>query len=228
MTDEERIRAAYRAYDDSGRAHLWDRSNRGYARLSDDRDRTLLALLARSLPAERPPDLLDVGCGDGGLLGAAMARWPDVRGTGLDLLADRVQAARDAVPAATFVTGSADALPFGDQSFDVVTAITIVSSIPSAQMEAAVADEIARVLRPGGWLVWYDLRYGNPSNPAVHGMSRKHLAELFPGWAAELRSITVAPPVARRLGRLTPIAYPLLHAIPPVRSHLIGRLRCPA
>ena len=67
-----------------------------------------------------------------------MARWPDVRGTGLDLLADRVQAARDAVPAATFVTGSADALPFGDQSFDVVTAITIVSSIPSAQMEAAV------------------------------------------------------------------------------------------
>jgi len=59
-------------------------------------------------------------------------------------------------------------------------------------------------------------------------MSRKHLAELFPGWAAELRSITVAPPVARRLGRLTPVAYPLLHAIPPVRSHLIGRLRCPA
>jgi hypothetical protein len=43
-----------------------------------------------------------------------------------------------------------------------------------------------------------------------------------------MRSITVVPPIARRLGPLTPVAYPILHAVPPLRSHFVGRLRCPS
>jgi len=227
MTDQERIRETYRAYDDAGRAHLWDRSNQGYARLSDDRDAALHDLLARSLPP-RQARFLDVGCGDGSLVGHVIHHWPDVSSTGLDLLADRIDGARVAVPDASFAVGSADALPFDDDAFDVVAAVTLFSSIPSATMETAAATEVGRVLRPGGWLVWYDLRFSNPSNPAVHGLSKKHLRGLFPGWPQELRSLTVLPPVARRLGRLTPVAYPLLHAVPPLRSHLVGRLRCPS
>jgi SAM-dependent methyltransferase len=226
MTDEERILETYRAYDADGRAHLWDRSNRGYARLSDDRDAALIDLLARSLPGG-PGRLLDVGCGDGSLAGRVSRRWPDVVATGVDLLPERIAAAQVAEPDATFIVGSADALPFEDASFDVVAAITLLSSIPSASMEAAAAGEMARVLAPGGWLIWYDLRYDNPSNPAVHGISASRLSELFPGWRQEVRSLTVAPPIARRLGRLTPIVYPVLHAIPPVRSHLVGRLQRP-
>ncbi len=228
MTDEQRIRDAYHGYDASGRAQLWDRSNRGYARLSDDRDRRLLELLARSLPADRVPAMLDVGCGDGSLLGWTLSRWPDVVATGVDLLPDRVEHAQEAVPLAEFLVASADDLPFDDAQFDVVSAVTLLSSIPSAAMEEAVAREIARVLRPGGWLIWYDLRYGNPGNKAVHGLPGRRLSRLFPGWSREVRSLTVAPPLARRLGPLTPLAYPLLHAIPPVRSHLVGRLQCPA
>jgi ubiquinone/menaquinone biosynthesis C-methylase UbiE len=228
MSDEERIRETYRAYDATGRAHLWDGSNPGYARLAADRDRALLHLLARSLPADRAPAFLDVGCGDGSLVAAVAGRWPDVRSTGIDLLLGRIEVASTRVPGAAFVVGSADALPFADNSFDIVSAITLFSSIPSEQMEAAVAAEVGRVLRPGGWLIWYDLRYDNPGNPAVHGLSGGRLAHLFPGWTRELRSLTVAPPLARRLGRLTPVAYPLLHAVPPLRSHLVGRLRCPA
>jgi hypothetical protein len=87
---------------------------------------------------------------------------------------------------------------------------------------------VARILRPGGYLIWYDIRYDNPSNRAVHGVTRSRLQALFPGWRQELKTSTVAPPVARRLGRVTPIVYPVLHAIPILRSHLIGRLRKPA
>jgi SAM-dependent methyltransferase len=94
-------------------------------------------------------------------------------------------------------------------------------------MEAAAAREIGRVLRPGGWLIWFDLRYDNPSNPAVHGIDRRRLGRLFPRWAEEIRSCTVLPPLARRLGPTTPVLYPLLEAVPLLRSHLIGRLRCP-
>ena len=227
-SDAERVRTTYAAYDQAGRDHLWDRNNPGFDRLKSDTERTLVHRLRASLVAGRPTKALDAGCGRGDLQVLADSAALDIVWDGIDLLPDRIADATARVPGAAYLVASADAMPFGDNTFDLVSTITLFSSIPSAAMEAAVAAEIARVLRPDGWLVWYDLRYGNPSNPAVHGVSRRRLAELFPGWAAELRSITVAPPVARRLGRLTPVAYPLLHAIPPVRSHLIGRLRCPA
>jgi ubiquinone/menaquinone biosynthesis C-methylase UbiE len=226
MTEQERIREVYRSYEEGGRDRIWDLRNPGFARLSNDRDLRLRDLLARSLPGGSA-SLLDVGCGDGSLLTIVAERWPDVRLAGLDLRPERIDEARVHAPDAQLVVGSADALPFDDDSFDVVTAITLMSSLPTDRMEADAAREIARVTRPGGWLVWFDLRYDNPSNPAVHGIDGKRLGRLFPGWAQELRSSTVLPPLARRLGRSTPFMYPLLELVPPLRSHLIGRLRCP-
>jgi ubiquinone/menaquinone biosynthesis C-methylase UbiE len=226
MTEQQRIRDDYQRYASDGRARLWDLKNPGFARLSRDRDRDLLELMLQSLPSSGGRSL-DVGCGDGSHLAALFHARPDVDAFGLDLLDDRIEAARLVVPTATLSVGSADALPYDASSFDVLSAITLFSSIPTATMEELVAREIARVLKPGGWLVWFDLRYDNPSNPAVHGVTGRALARLFPGWEQELRSSTLLPPIARRLGRATPALYPLLHAIPPLRSHLIGRLRCP-
>ena len=226
MTDGERIREVYRSYEEQGRDRLWGMRNRGFARLSHDRDLRLRDLLARSLPGGSA-SLLDVGCGNGSLLATVSQRWPDVRLTGLDLQPQRIEEARANAPDAQLVVGSADALPFDDHSFDVVTAITLMSSLPTDPMETTAAREIARVTRQGGWLVWFDLRYNNPTNPAVHGIDGRRLETLFPGWGQELRSSTVLPPLARRLGPSTPVLYPLLELVPPLRSHLIGRLQCP-
>jgi len=226
VSEHDEIRATYERYATSGRARLWDRSNRGYARLSRERDAAVLALVRASLPAAEGR-VLDVGCGDGQLAALADDAGIAADWTGIDLLAERIEVARSRVPGARFVVGSADAMPFDDRSFDVSAALTLFSSLPSRELEAAVAREIGRVVKPGGWLVWYDLRYGNPTNPAVHGVSAARLAELFAGWAIDVRTFSVAPPLARRLGPFTPIAYPILQAIPPLRSHLVGRLRCP-
>jgi ubiquinone/menaquinone biosynthesis C-methylase UbiE len=227
MTEHERIREVYRSYQAGGRDRIWDMANPGFARLSRDRDLRLRDLLARSLPG-RSASILDVGCGNGALLATVAQRWPDVRLAGLDLQPERISEARVNVPDARLVVGSADALPFDDAAFDVVTAVTLMSSLPSEAMEWDAAREITRVTRPGGWLVWFDLRYDNPWNEAVHGLDAKRLARLFPGWTQELRSSTVLPPVARRLGPATPVLYPILELVPPLRSHLIGRLRCPS
>jgi ubiquinone/menaquinone biosynthesis C-methylase UbiE len=227
--DKAAVRSTYAAYDQDHRERLWDRANPGFDRLKTQNERAIVALLRSSLPAGTlTAQALDAGCGEGDLPVLAGHAGISLDWTGIDLLPDRIEVASTRVPGAAFVVGSADALPFADNSFDIVSAITLFSSIPSEQMEAAVAAEVGRVLRPGGWLIWYDLRYDNPGNPAVHGLSGGRLAHLFPGWTRELRSLTVAPPLARRLGRLTPVAYPLLHAVPPLRSHLVGRLRCPA
>ncbi len=226
MTDRDRIREVYRSYEEEGRDRLWDLRNRGFARLSRDRDLRLRDLLARSLPGGSA-SLLDIGCGNGSLLASVGHRWPDVRLAGLDLQPERIAEARANAPDAHLVVGSADALPFEDRAFDVVSAITLMSSLPTDRLESDTAREIARVTRPGGWLIWFDLRYDNPTNPAVHGIDGRRLEALFPGWAQELRSSTVLPPLARRLGPSTPVLYPLLELVPPLRSHLIGRLRCP-
>jgi ubiquinone/menaquinone biosynthesis C-methylase UbiE len=222
------IRDTYRAYGREGRTALWDLSNPGHRRLTQGRDDRLTSLLRASLPAAGTGTLVDVGCGTGGVATLIADQSLLFTVTGIDLLPDRIAVARVRVPDATFVAGSADAMPFGDESFDVACAITLFSSLPTPALERSVAGEIARVLRPGGWLIWYDLRYRNPWNARVHGIGARRLAALFPAWPAELDAIGVPPPIARRLGRLAPLAYPALHAFRPFRSHLVGRLRKPA
>jgi ubiquinone/menaquinone biosynthesis C-methylase UbiE len=138
-----------------------------------------------------------------------------------------VAAASAEIAWGVFFEASADRLPFGDAAFDVVVASTLFSSLPSSELESAVATEVGRVLAPGGWLVWYDLRYGNPSNQSVHGVDAKALRALFPRWSSELRSLTLLPPIARRLGLTTAVLYGPLEWLPVLRSHLIGRLRRP-
>ena len=221
------IRATYDTYEREGRSALWDRANAGYRRLGQTRDAALLDLVRQSLSLPSGGCLLDVGCGTGGLAALVDSEGLSVVVTGVDLLPERLAIARERVPSATFVLCSADEMPFDTGGFDLTAAVTLFSSLPSQPLEMAVAREIDRVVRPRGRLIWYDIRYRNPWNPGVHGISQQRLHELFPGWLAELRSFSLLPPTARRLGRSTPITYPALDALPPLRSHLIGRLRKP-
>lgn len=226
MSDLDEIRAAYGEYTAHGRERLWDVRNPGFARLAADRDRRIVELVASSLPSAGGR-VLDVGCGTGHGRVVVGEAAPDVDYVGLDLLEDRIEQSRASHPGSEFVVASADAMPFPDGSFDVALAVTLFSSLPTPALEERVAAEIARVLRPGGWLVWYDIRYDNPSNRAVHGVPGARLRALFPGWGGSLQALSLLPPIARRLGPVTAIAYPVLHAIPPLRSHLVGRLQCP-
>lgn len=231
MNDRQReidqIRATYHRYRREGRGRIWDPRNRGYARMMRDRDRVLVDLMRRSLP-KSGSRVLDLGSGDGRLAevareaGLSVGAW-----VGADLDPDAVAAASAAIPWAEFVEASGDRLPFETGSFDVVVTSTLFSSLPSAQLEQGVATEVARVLRVGGWLIWYDLRIGNPANAAVHGLGPRAVRKLFPGWELEMRAVTLLPPVARRLGSLTSALYGPLEAVPMLRSHLVGRLRRP-
>lgn len=219
----EEVRATYRRYHEKGRERLWDPANAGYARMTADRNRALVRLIAASLPAGG--SVIDVGCGRGDLAGLVAAEVAAMSWTGVDLLPEAITEARARYPSARWIEASADVLPFADADFDVVIASTLFSSLPTTELEQAAAAEVARVLKPKGWLIWYDLRYGNPGNAAVHGLSRRHVAVLFLGWQADLHATTLLPPIARRLGIATAFLYPVLEAVPPLRSHLIGRLQ---
>lgn len=225
--DIESIRSTYQRYARKGRYRMWDPQNPGNARMMRDRDRALVDLLRRSLP-EASGRVLDLGMGDGRLAKVAQAAGLPIRSwTGVDLDPGAVAAASAAIPWADFVEAAADRLPFDADAFDVIVTSTLFSSLPSIELENAVASEIGRVLLPSGWLIWYDLQRSNPWNRQVHGLGHPVIRRLFPGWDAELRPMTLLPPLARRLGPLTQGVYGPLERIPLLRSHLVGRLRHP-
>jgi SAM-dependent methyltransferase len=96
--------------------------------------------------------LLDVATGSGNLAIKAAAAGANV--TGLDLVDELLDVARDRAEtrglAVEWVQGDAEALPFADDSYDIVTSVFGVQFAPRS---AVVAGELVRVCRPGGTIV---------------------------------------------------------------------------
>jgi ubiquinone/menaquinone biosynthesis C-methylase UbiE len=115
--------------------------------------------LAEGNAAEREtPRLLDLACGTGSFLREVKANWPRLHVTGLDLSPHYLAVARRVLAAwsrTRFVEGAAEAMPFADREFDVVTCVYLLHELPP-RVRRAVAGEIARVLRPGGTLILVD------------------------------------------------------------------------
>ena len=72
----------------------------------------------------------------------------------------------------------------------------------------------------------YDMRRRSPGNPNVHPVSAEDIRRWFPRAPMRMTTITLAPPIARRLGR-TPWLYGPLSRIPLLRTHAMYVLRRP-
>ena len=115
-------------------------------------------LVARLTPPLRGLSLLDAGCGTGRRLAACGAS----EAVGVDICPEMLDAAR-----ATGVQAEiADivALPFADQSFDVVWCRLVIGHVADC---AAAYREIGRVLRRGGQLIVSDF------HPAAHAAGHR-------------------------------------------------------
>jgi len=222
-----RLNAVYREYSDRKLASSkWSPANRGNQVIVEERDRILGQMLNNSGfgPLGRYR-ILDIGCGAGGVL-ANLQKWgaqPENL-VGVDLLAERIQMARERFPQISFYQANAEALPFADGAFDLALIFTAFSSILSEKMQMNVAAQARRILRSGGAIVLYDFRFNSPFNRNVRGVGRSLIRRLFPDFICQLRSLTFAPPVARRLGMFTDRLYPLLARIPFLRTHYLGLL----
>ena len=101
--------------------------------------------------------VLDVGCGDGALT-VALQQNGAACVVGCD--ADPRMIARAKVRAASekagigYAVARAERLPFGNESFDIATMITVLAFVPEPELALR---EIARALKPGGRLVIGDL-----------------------------------------------------------------------
>jgi SAM-dependent methyltransferase len=98
----------------------------------------------------------------------------------------------------------------------------VFSSILDPGLRRALADQMWRALRPGGWVLVFDFRYDNPRNRNVRKVTRAELAAWWPGERSRYRTLLLAPPIHRLLARLPWMASDLLAAAaPPLRSHFM-------
>lgn len=138
--------------------HFWFRGFRQFVR----------PLIARAAGGRRNLRLLDCGCGTGYNLSLLAGYGTTV---GMDLTHSGLKVAREA--GERVVRGDAMHLPYASAAFDVVASFDVLPCIPDDRVAIA---EMARVLKPGGFLVAnmaaLDVLYGDHS--AFSGEVRRY------------------------------------------------------
>lgn len=140
--------------------------------------RSVLRTIAQEMRGcdQRKRSLLDVGCGTGRFLRQVRLAFPAMKLAGLDLSkAYLAEAANHLHPlrTVTWLSANAEAIPLPDESQDIVTCVFLFHELPP-DIRRVVAREMARVLKPGGMLVFLDsLQFGD--RPGWDG-----LLEAFP------------------------------------------------
>jgi SAM-dependent methyltransferase len=126
--------------------------------------RRVAPIFVASLALEPDRRWLDVGCGTGALTATILAGSAPASVTGVDPSPAFLEAARSTItdPRATFVEGSATALPVPDVAVDAAVAGLVLNFV--GDVEAALA-ELRRVLVPGGTVGAYVWDYADRMEP---------------------------------------------------------------
>jgi ubiquinone/menaquinone biosynthesis C-methylase UbiE len=226
VVERERMRLEYQRREREIVSDVYAPWQTAFRFMADERNRMAASMLHQAAVFPRTGDqCLEVGFGAAGWLSELIGwgiRESDLHG--IDLDPERARKTRELLPATDLRDGDAVALPWCDGSMHLVIASTLFTSILDPDVRQLIADEIVRVLAPGGALLWYDFAYNNPRNRNVRGIGRSEIRRLFPTLQGRIRSVTLAPPLSRLIApRCWPLAA-ILAAIPPLRTHLLGVL----
>lgn len=187
-------------------------------------------LFRHQLVAQEPASVLDVGAGQGGLVGWLTGQGVDAAGVENDGECLRAGQSRGLA----MHQGDADQLPFGDGSFDWVVSEFSLHHFPSA---AGALEEALRVARQGVLILdqWFDLT-----------LAHQRAARSFDSWCKErdrcsgmvhadsfdadaIHQIVgnVAPSLRYRLQTiLTPVALPTEKVDGIIETYLAGHGDC--
>jgi ubiquinone/menaquinone biosynthesis C-methylase UbiE len=146
----------------------------GYERFMGRWSRAVGEIFLDWIGAAPQLEWLDVGCGTGIFTELVVNRCQPSRVTGVDPAQAQIDLAARKVSDARvgFQTADAQALPFADASFDVVTAALVVNFVPDRNKALS---EMRRVVRPSGLVagyVWDFAANASPSAPLRTGLRR--------------------------------------------------------
>lgn len=169
--------------------------------------------------------ILEVGCGGGGVLMEYLSLGATPNQVfGVDLLFDRLVEAQQKLPLAGISCADGQDLPYQANTFDLVLQYTAFSSVLDGVIKQKMANEMQRVLSPGGTIIWYDF-WLNPTNPQTRGIQPKEIRALFGGCSIRFYKISLAPPIARRI---VPVSWGLgvfLESLGVFNSHYLALMQ---
>jgi ubiquinone/menaquinone biosynthesis C-methylase UbiE len=119
--------------------------------------RRALSLLAQAWRDRdhRGLTIVDLACGSGAFLANLALAFPRARLSGVDLSEPYLAEARRRSGVGALAVANAERLPLADGSQDAVTCVYLFHELPP-RVRPIVAQEIARVLKPGGHLAFAD------------------------------------------------------------------------
>jgi ubiquinone/menaquinone biosynthesis C-methylase UbiE len=163
----------------------WDEFAERYDRqfLEDPLYRDCLRLIVEQVEAS-DAHIMDLGCGTGGVTGQLLRKLPEAVITGVDPSSGmrEVYAQRfEADPRIEVIEGSAVEIPAPDAAFDYVVSNLALHHVTHEHREAC-AREIARVLKPGGKLVYCD-HFLDVEGPTRDKARCRDAIEKTVGWA---------------------------------------------
>lgn len=201
-------------------------TNKAYLFAIQSRQRAVVQmLLQQGMMPLGDKRILEVGCGAGGVLLEllSLGASPDLL-HGTDLLAERVAVAGRLLPHVTLSASDGRYLPYPDCSFDLCLQFTMFSSITDEAICYTVANDMLRVIKPTGMILWYDF-WTNPLNKATRGIRYHDIQRYFPNCRYSVERITLAPPLARRLVPLSRIGAECLEKLRILNTHYLVAIR---
>jgi ubiquinone/menaquinone biosynthesis C-methylase UbiE len=145
-------------------------------------------------------NILDVGFGSGLDFLTFIKLGADIDGLfGVEILEERYNRVKEIIPRINLLLTNDFSLPFEDKSMDIITQSTVLSSILDKNCRTQLAFEMYRVLKPGGRIFSYDIRYSNPWNPNVIKIDKKEIHDLFPSAITSFYPVTLNPVITRKI-----------------------------
>lgn len=170
--------------------------------------------------------ILEVGCGSGGVL-TEFLRYGATPSQlfGIDIIRSSIEAAHDHLPHLPLIYGDGQTLPFPSGHFQLVMQYTALSSILDDEIKTNMAREMLRVLDPDkGVILSYDF-WINWVNRQTRGVPPDELRRLFPNCTFQFHRITLAPPIARRLVKISRLLCCFLEKLTFLNTHYLVVIR---
>jgi SAM-dependent methyltransferase len=140
----------YRSYQDQNPGHKLDH---------------YVSVVEQACAPIEAPTLLDIGCGLGAFLAHAAMRRPHWTLYGTDIRPDAIEAAAGILQEqASLETAPAETRPFGDVTYDVITAWDVLEHLDDP---AETVSNLKTWLKPGGVLVFVVPVYDGITGPLV-------------------------------------------------------------
>ncbi|OGW37736.1 MAG: hypothetical protein A2X58_13890 [Nitrospirae bacterium GWC2_56_14] len=156
-------------------SHCYDAFIRLHSRQNEDDTRDFLVDAAH-LGGKCIPRILDVCCGTGSVILTFKERCPDALAVGYDFSHGMLSRAQEKNRGDTvFVEGDAAALPFAEDTFDVVTCSHALYELKGETRQTALR-EMKRVVRPDGYVLV--MEHEVPRHPVVRFLFHVRMASM--------------------------------------------------